>query len=567
MSWEPDRLTRRAVLRGAAVAGAAALVRPAAGLARDGSSAAVFSRWVGALAAGRESAPIAASRPFSLVGVEWAGPAAARIELRTRSAGASGGWGPWVNASVRGHEPDRSSPAGGAARFGEPIWTGPAAEIQLRSAGAVRGVRLHFVAPPEMSGALARAAAQPTAHPAAALPLAQPILGAGPGQPPIIARAAWAHGHAPPSHLPEYGTVKLAFVHHSETPNGYGPGQVPSILFSIFAYHRYVRGYFDIGYNFAVDAFGRIWEARAGGIDLAVIGAQAGGYNAVSTGMVVLGSFMAVAPAPAAIAALEQLLAWKLSLHGVPARGRVTVEVSPSAAIYTRFAPGTRVSLPRVAGHRDGDQTSCPGNALYARLPAIRPRVARLAGTPAHLSITAPVPAHAPGTAVTIGGALADVRTGAPLPGAPLEIQQITPRGGETTIATLITAGDGTWSYTATPAQNTLLRALHREAPAAVSDIVVLAVAPVLTLAIDSTAPLSVSGTVTPAGPHVTVDVYRLGPRRSRRLVRTKRLAAVGGSFSARLKRPGAGRYVLIARTQATARYAAAASAPVSLVV
>jgi hypothetical protein len=64
MSPEPDRLTRRAVLRGAAVAGAAALVHP------DVSAAAtrpVFSRYLGRLAAG-ETPPIAAPRAFTLVG-------------------------------------------------------------------------------------------------------------------------------------------------------------------------------------------------------------------------------------------------------------------------------------------------------------------------------------------------------------------------------------------------------------------------------------------------------------------------------------------------------------------
>ena len=255
------------------------------------------------------------------------------------------------------------------------------------------------------------------------MPLAQPVLDAGPGQPPIIARAAWAQGHAPPRHVPEYGTVKLAFVHHSETPNGYGAGQVPSILFSIFVYHRYVRDYFDIGYNFAVDAYGRIWEARAGGIDQAVIGAHAGGYNTESTGVVVLGSFAGVAPPPAALSALERLLAWKLALHGVPALGRVSVEVSPDGAVYTAFAPGSHVSLPRIAGHRDGDQTSCPGEALYARLPSIRPRVAGLVGRALRLSIAAPVAPVSLGTSVTVAGRLAELAGGAPVAGAPIELQ------------------------------------------------------------------------------------------------------------------------------------------------
>jgi hypothetical protein len=397
------------------------------------------------------------------------------------------------------------------------------------------------------------------------LPVAQPVLDAGPGQPPIIARAAWAQGHAPPRHVPEYGTVKLAFVHHSETPNGYGAAQVPSILFSIFAYHRYVRDYFDIGYNFAVDAYGRIWEARAGGIDQALMGAHAGGYNTESTGVVVLGSFAGVAPPPAAVSALERLLAWKLALHGVPALGRVSVEVSPDGAVYTAFAPGSHVSLPRIAGHRDGDQTSCPGDALYARLPSIRPRVAGLVGRALRLSIVAPVAPVAPvspGTSVTVAGRLAELAGGAPVAGAPIELQVLTGTHVETTIATVVSDAGGGWSFPVTPAGNTLLRALHRVAPAAVSDVVVIAVAPVLTLSLVSSSPLVVSGTVTPAGPRVRIDLYR-----GRRLVASKVVAAPGGSFRVRIKQPRAGRYVVVARTAASGRYAAGASTPVALIV
>lgn len=551
MSLEPDRLTRRAVLRGAAVAGAAALVNPSVGVAGTGP---VFSRYVGGLGAG-ETAPIRAPRPFALVGVQWNEPVAARIELRTQSV--SGRWGPWVSASVGGHGPDRVTTS---KHFGEPIWTGSADVVQLRSAGAVDGVRLHFVAGP---GAIEEGEASA----AQAFPLAQPNLDAGPGQPPIIARAAWARGQSRPRHTPEYGTVKVAFVHHSETPNGYGPGQVPSILRSIFIFHRYVRDYFDIGYNFAVDAFGRIWEARAGGIDQAVLGAHAGGYNFESTGIVVLGSFSAAAPPPAALMALTGLLAWKLALHGVPALGRVPVRVSSDGAGYTAFAPGSHVSLPRIAGHRDGDQTSCPGDALYARLPAIRPRVAALAPSPAHLTIAAPVPAHPAGTAVTVAGRLTDLHSGAPLAGQELEVQQITGVDTETTIATLTTDADGGWSYTATPAQDTLLRALHRQAPASVSDIVVLGVAPEITLTVDSAAPLTVSGTVSPAGPRVTLYLYRVLKSGRRKLVASRHVGAAGGRFTASFRRPAPGRYVVLASTVASARYAAGAAPAVSLVV
>ena len=66
------------------------------------------------------------------------------------------------------------------------------------------------------------------------------------------------------------------------------------MLRAIYVFHRYVNGWNDIGYNFVVDLYGRIFEARAGGIDEPVVGAQAGGYNLVSTGIAVLGTFTSV---------------------------------------------------------------------------------------------------------------------------------------------------------------------------------------------------------------------------------------------------------------------------------
>jgi hypothetical protein len=181
--------------------------------------------------------------------------------------------------------------------------------------------------------------------------------------------------------------VKLGFVHHTLNPNGYTAAEVPSMLRAIYLFHRDVNGWNDIGYNFAIDLFGRIFEARAGGIDEPVVGAQAGGYNMVSTGVAMLGDFQATAISTAAKRVLQRLIAWKLSLHGVPVKGHVTVRVDPAGAFYSRFPANAKVTLPRVAGHRDADTTDCPGNALYGELPSIRRESARLAGNPASLSL------------------------------------------------------------------------------------------------------------------------------------------------------------------------------------
>ena len=313
--------------------------------------------------------------------------------------------------------------------------------MQVRATRTLSGARLHLVDVSGGSGAGAYTRAIAPLASAAGLPRATPILPAGPGQPPIIARRVWAQGISPPAVTPEYGAVRMGFVHHTENPNGYAASEVPAMLRAIYVFHRYVKGWHDIGYNFVIDLYGRIFEARAGGIDEPVVGAQAGGYNQASTGVAVLGTFTAVPISQAARGALEALLAWKLALHGVPAQGTVTVRVDPLGAVYSRFPANARVPLPRIAGHRDADTTECPGNVLYGELPTIRAGVRRLAPHPtrATLRLTAPsAPAGAPVTPEPAGATgtgnaptsqlrvlsgLLELLDGTPITGAPVLIQ------------------------------------------------------------------------------------------------------------------------------------------------
>ena len=170
----------------------------------------------------------------------------------------------------------------------------------------------------------------------------------------------------------------MAFVHHTVTANDYTPEQSASMVLGIAKYHRDTNGWNDIGYNFLVDQYGQVFEGRAGGIDQAVIGAHAQGYNSQSTGVAVLGTFSDVPIPEAAMAAITQLLGWKLSLHGVPCEGGLTI-VSGGGSL-NRYPSGTPVAMQRISGHRDGDATACPGDALYAQLPELRRRAAALAG-------------------------------------------------------------------------------------------------------------------------------------------------------------------------------------------
>jgi hypothetical protein len=325
----------------------------------------------------------------------------------------------------------------------------------------------------------------------------------------------------------------------------------------MFDYHRYVRGYYDIAYNFIIDAFGQIWEGRAGGIDEPVLGAHAGGFNGVSTGIAVLGTFMDSVPPPPALAALAELLAWKLSLHGVPARGEVRVEVNPADAFYTPFRPGQRVLLPRIAGHRDGDLTDCPGDAFYHRLPSVRPRVATLAGPVSKLTVAPAGVVAGLGETVTLRGRL--LNGGAGVGGAVIAVQAV---AGRRTLARVTTDASGRWSASVVAERNVVLRALHAARPAVVSDVVDIGVAPVITLTLASSYPARVTGTVTPAKAKVIIDVYRDTLRRGRISSTTVRVHRARFSFRPKI---GAGVYTVIARTVPDSQTAAGASAPLQI--
>ena len=464
------RLTRRSLLASTAGALAGGMVRPGGVLAAlAGPPPPVLEeRWLGRLGPAEETVRL--RRMADLVGVEWQTPAVAAVELRFRDA--DGSWSEWVSAGDHGHGPQAPLAEGG--HVGDPVWTGGTTAVQVRAGRTLSGVRLHLVDVSGGVGARRQAGAiASTAGPA----LATPVLAAGAGQPPIIARRAWAQGISPPTMAPDYGGVRMGFVHHTDNPNGYGAAEVPAMLRAIYAFHRYVNGWNDIGYNFVIDSYGRIFEARAGGIDEPVVGAHAGGYNLVSSGVAVLGTFTGVPISPAARSALEELLAWKLSLHGVPAQGRVVVKVNPAGASYSKYPGDARVSLPRIAGHRDADTTDCPGNVLYGELPAIRAGVQRLAPRPTRATLALVAPAVVPGAPTTPepGGAagtgsaptsqvqvlsgsleLLDGVGGVPIQGAPILIQErtVSRRGevvNEQTLAETTTDSAGTWALDATP--------------------------------------------------------------------------------------------------------------------
>ena len=201
--------------------------------------------------------------------------------------------------------------------------------------------------------------------------------GDGATQPPIISRDAWAARPFSCDGGPQSApSLKFAVVHHTAGGNNYNPGDTPSILRGIQAYHMDTLGYCDIAYSFLIDQYGQIFEGRAGGITNPIIGGHAGGFNTSSVGVSLVGDYTVVTPPAAEWNSLVSLLRWRLSVAGVnPAAGFSTVTGS-SPCNCMHWAPGTPVSFASaIVGHRDVDQTSCPGNAFFPQLQTLRDQV------------------------------------------------------------------------------------------------------------------------------------------------------------------------------------------------
>ncbi|GAB2590733.1 hypothetical protein GCM10027168_24880 [Streptomyces capparidis] len=198
-------------------------------------------------------------------------------------------------------------------------------------------------------------------------------------QPAIVRRDAWRAETVSTAPPPRYApAVKAAVVHHTDTPNDYDCSVAPQIIRNLYAGHAHAKAWDDIGYNFLVDSCGTIYEGRAGGLDRPVVGAHTRGFNQGTVGIAAIGTFGAGAVVPEPMVdAMARLIAWKLGADGPDPRGTVTLVSTNDEA---RYPKGTPARVPVVAGHTDAYPTHCPGAGLYARLPDIRARAARLQG-------------------------------------------------------------------------------------------------------------------------------------------------------------------------------------------
>ncbi len=328
-----------------------ALAIPAAAQAEE---ATIVSRDV-PLAGQRALAGSPPPARFNLVGLHWRG--SGTVQFRTRSL--SGGWSGWADAAPEAEDlPDSGTTErarSGGWRLGNPWWVGPSDRIEYRPRGRVTQLRSFFVWSPQPG------------VPARTLQKA--------GSPAIVPRAGWGADESIRRSAPSFApSLRLALVHHTAGANGYSAAVSPSIVKAIQLYHVKGNGWNDIGYNFLVDRFGRVFEGRYGGVERNVVGAHAEGFNTGSVGVALLGEYGSLAVAPQARDALARVLAWRLDVAHVDPATTVSLISGGNA----RFAAGLPVFLRTVSGHRDTGFTDCPGNALYGLLTTLAGEASRI---------------------------------------------------------------------------------------------------------------------------------------------------------------------------------------------
>ena len=111
--------------------------------------------------------------------------------------------------------------------------------------------------------------------------------------------------------------VKAVVVHHTVSLNDYTPAEAPAIVLAICRYHRNSNGWNDIGYNALVDKYGVLYEGRAGGLDRAVVGAQAQGFNSETAGIASIADHTSSRRRRRRSTAMARYIRWKLG--GAPA--------------------------------------------------------------------------------------------------------------------------------------------------------------------------------------------------------------------------------------------------------
>lgn len=139
----------------------------------------------------------------------------------------------------------------------------------------------------------------------------------------------------------ERPTTEVIVIHHA----GFPDGDKDSSAEEIHKFHQEVNGWAGIGYHFVIRKDGTIEQGRK----LSAVGAHALHHNKNSIGICVAGNFNLAKPRHEQMDSLKLLTAWLCQKY----------KLNP-------MKKGV------IVGHRNLNDTSCPGDNLYKKLDELR---------------------------------------------------------------------------------------------------------------------------------------------------------------------------------------------------
>lgn len=215
---------------------------------------------------------------------------------------------------------------------------------------------------------------------------------------------------------------KLLVIHHTATPNSYEtPEEAMAEIRNIYDFHANGHDWGDIGYHAIVDRFGNIYEGRHGRggdpgepaereiLSQAVTGGHTTEYEYGTIGVALLGDATADdwgmwEPAGPMWEALVHYCTFEAGRAGIRPLG---ADGEAAVTDFLRSDDAWHDGAANVCGHRELQETFCPGDVVIEMLPALRAAIhdglAGLSRSGASFSIVAPEGREvAPGTPVDL---------------------------------------------------------------------------------------------------------------------------------------------------------------------
>lgn len=180
-------------------------------------------------------------------------------------------------------------------------------------------------------------------------------------KPEFISPAIWRAGLPEPKKGRTFNAARHMIIHHSAGSNF--NTNYTEVVRSIYLLHVNTNNWDDIGYNYLIAGNGTIYAGRDPQDLLRedeVTGAHFCSKNTGTMGTCILGTYTDTTPSSESIESLRKLLLWKLAKE----------HIGPADSFP--HPNNSDPMLPVVAGHRDGCNTTCPGDAFYRLIPPLR---------------------------------------------------------------------------------------------------------------------------------------------------------------------------------------------------